>query len=291
MENTDNAAPEGTTAPENDDSILGAVTTEKSSTQTQTATEDSKWNSELPENWLQSIPEEQRGGLEKFKDVTTLAKSYKNLESMLGKKGVMPINENSTEVEIAEYRKAMGIPENPEGYQIDDVKEKYGEYFDENAAKQFTELAHTLNIPPAAAQKLMEFDAQRTNAALEAQQHSIQQAREETISTLKQEFGNNFDTEIRKTRNFVANVGGEDMLNSDLANNADFIRFANKLANLSSEDKLVTPDGNPQLQSVQDEIDKYMNDHKSAYWDDSNVGHEAAKRRVSELFKLKHRGK
>ena len=68
------------------------------------------------EGWKEKLlPEELRN--DKFYDspfnanVNELLKTAGNQAKMLGKKGIIPINEKSSDFEIQEYRKAMGIPE------------------------------------------------------------------------------------------------------------------------------------------------------------------------------------
>ena len=83
----------------------------------QTDTTESYINSDLTykEGWKESLlPEELRG--EKFydspfnKDVKELLKTAGNQAKALGKKGIVPINENSSEFEVSEWRKAHDVP-------------------------------------------------------------------------------------------------------------------------------------------------------------------------------------
>ena len=75
----------------------------------------------LQEGWRNALlPEELRGDkfFECFNDVQGLMKTAGNQAKMIGKKGVIPINENSTEGEIEEYRRSMGIPHAATDYQF-----------------------------------------------------------------------------------------------------------------------------------------------------------------------------
>jgi hypothetical protein len=75
------------------------------------------------EGWKEAfIPEDQRGNkfYNIFSDVQGFLKSAGNQATMIGKyastKGILPINEKSTPMEIQAYREAMGIPNDSTGY-------------------------------------------------------------------------------------------------------------------------------------------------------------------------------
>ncbi len=53
-----------------------------------------------------------------FDDIQGMLKTTGSQSKMVGKKGVIPINENSTEGEIEEYRRSMGIPHAATDYQF-----------------------------------------------------------------------------------------------------------------------------------------------------------------------------
>ena len=56
------------------------------------------------------------------KDIPTILKTVGNQAKMMGKKGVVPISEKSSEMEIAEFRKAMGVPDQYNYAKPEDIK-------------------------------------------------------------------------------------------------------------------------------------------------------------------------
>jgi len=101
-----------------------ATTTESSSTETTEAFINS--DGTYKDGWKDVLlPEELR--TEKFYDspfnanVKELLKTAGNQAKMLGKKGVVPINDKSTEFEVKEYRRAMNVPDKYE-YQKPDIE-------------------------------------------------------------------------------------------------------------------------------------------------------------------------
>src|SRR4030042_473209 len=94
------------------------VTTPASTTATGTTPTESFINPDgtYKEGWKEALlPEELR--TEKFYDspfnsnVKELLKTAGNQAKMLGKKGIVPLNDKSTDFEIQQYRQAMGVPE------------------------------------------------------------------------------------------------------------------------------------------------------------------------------------
>src|SRR5262245_60684982 len=63
-------------------------------------------------------------GLLKFEkaDLPTFAKSYLELDKLRNERtGIKPLAADSTPEDVAAYRKAMGIPEKPDGYEFGEL--------------------------------------------------------------------------------------------------------------------------------------------------------------------------
>jgi hypothetical protein len=96
-------------------------------------------------DWKGSIPQEVRfnaeGGdrLERFKDVSGLAKSYFELESSQGGR-VKMLDENSTPEEKSAFYQKMGTPAEAGGYTRPEILE--GETFNEDFFNRMTAVAH-----------------------------------------------------------------------------------------------------------------------------------------------------
>ena len=103
---------------------LGATVTEPSSTTSETYINP---DGTYKEGWKEALlPEDMRN--EKFydspfnSDVRELLKTAGNQARMLGKKGVIPLNENSTEFEIQAWRRAHGVPDKYDYQKPDDLQ-------------------------------------------------------------------------------------------------------------------------------------------------------------------------
>jgi hypothetical protein len=123
---SDEATATTQTAPATTGTTAQAATETPQTTTTTPAMDVTKYiNSDgtFKEGWKEAfIPEDQRGNkfYNIFSDVQGFLKSAGNQATMIGKyastKGVLPINEKSTPMEIQAYREAMGIPSDSTGY-------------------------------------------------------------------------------------------------------------------------------------------------------------------------------
>lgn len=102
----------------------------------------------LPHAWMQGMTTEQKAdeklieAVSKFeKGIPDLVKSYSELETKLSQSVVFP-NEQATEEEKVQYRKAIGVPETKEDYKLEKGKLPGDLEYDEDMEKAFREIAH-----------------------------------------------------------------------------------------------------------------------------------------------------
>ena len=122
----------------------------------------------------------------KFTNVNDLVKEHVNLQSLLGRKGVIVPNSDDSPDIWNKYRSEMGIPDSHEGYEIppdqsNDVFQKLAEAsFDANlTADQYTKVTNALSAWQDSADESMSKDAE-----------SIM---EENLSSLRKEWGRSFE--------------------------------------------------------------------------------------------------
>jgi hypothetical protein len=114
--------------------------------------------------------------LARYQYVDALGKGYVDLEKKLGERpGLTPLGENPSAEEVAAYRKGLGIPESPAGYELPELA------FPELATPKpeqleaFKSLAHELHLTPAQFSGLLDWYQQDVSA----QWATLQQAREQ----------------------------------------------------------------------------------------------------------------
>ncbi|HWL54283.1 MAG TPA: hypothetical protein VNQ90_17720 [Chthoniobacteraceae bacterium] len=198
------------------------------------------------DGWLDRLPEslaEARPSLEKFRSFEDLAKSYTSLQTVMGKKAdaVFLPNEKSTPEEVAAFRKAAGVPEAPDGYQLKPEQLPEGLTWDDELGKGFAEIAHKHNIPAVAMKEL----AARYVASEEAKLGAYAQSAEAELATGKQalqkEFGASFQANIQLATRMAGTVGLDPA--SPGLRDPNVVRALVNMAKMVSEDKIAAISG------------------------------------------------
>jgi len=142
-------------------------------------------------------------------DMEALAKSYQGLEQLLGKKAnaIVPPSEKSTPEEVAAYRKAIGLPDSPEGYKLKPEQLPEGVTWDEGVAKRAAELAHKHNVPASAMQEFMKFDMERAAMMQQAAAGMIDAQLEAGREELQRVYGDKFNEKIELARRAAVTAG------------------------------------------------------------------------------------
>lgn len=98
--------------------------------------------------------------LDKYDDLPTLLRSFHHAQTLVGKKGLMPLEENAPEEARKEFdsrlREVLKVPKDVEGYGFkkpDNFDEKL---WDNDYASQVAGILHKHAVSPAAAKELLE---------------------------------------------------------------------------------------------------------------------------------------
>jgi hypothetical protein len=179
---------------------------------------------------------------DKGPNVEALAKSYDVAQRALGRKAqaVVPPTEKSTPEEVAEYRKALGVPESPEGYQLKPEQLPEGVTWDENVAKRAAELAHKHNVPAAAMQEFMKFDMERAALMNQAAAGMIEQQLEAGRAELQRVYGDKMPEKIELARRAAVTAGVDPSSQGFV--DPQVVKAIVNLAEKLSDDKLVAGD-------------------------------------------------
>lgn len=173
-------------------------------------------------------------------DDESLHKSYRSMETLLGKKAqaVVPINDKSTPEDIAAWRKATGVPQEPDGYKIKPETLPEGIVYDEAGMKRFAEFAHKHNIPESTAKELVAYHMQQQVAFQQATEQVLTKERAEAKEELKRTWGTAYDAKIDTAKRAVLTVGGDP--NSFGFGDPTVIKAFVALAEKLSDDQLVS---------------------------------------------------
>ena len=103
---------------------------------------------------------------------------------------------------MAEFRKATGVPERIEDYQIKPDQLPEGINWDDNFAKTFLEIAHKNNIPPRVMKEMaaahVQLEQLRGQASLQVAQQEADRRFAEGTAALQQAWGRDMDFNRRK---------------------------------------------------------------------------------------------
>jgi len=180
-------------------------------------------------------------------DYQALAKSYRGMQEILGRKSqsVLVPNEKSKPEEVAEFRKALGVPENPDDY-LKTLKPEAlpeGVQFDEALAKRAAELAHKHNIPPAALKELAALQIGQVQAMAQASEQMVMQQLEADRKQLKDEFGEKYSEKLDIAKRVA--VTAQVPLETRGFTDPNMIKLALWAADQIAEDKLVSANSSP----------------------------------------------
>jgi hypothetical protein len=188
--------------------------------------------------------------LGKYRTLPDALKALTNAERLVGKKmdGLIKIpgalKDGATDAEKADhatsmeaYRKAIGIPDKPEGYTLKPEKLPEGMEWNEEFGKTFAGIAHKHNVTPDAMKELVEAYTGMEQSRGVAQQQVFQQELEKGKATLQDAWKGDFETNL-KVATRVAKTLGLDPNSPGLSDPNVVIALKN-MAGMVSEDKLI----------------------------------------------------
>ena len=232
----DSAAVPASTAPANTNTTTEGTLLSGAPTSTTTAPTAPSQPVEKPD-WLEA-----KFWTDKGPNVEALAKSYDVAQRALGRKAqaVVPPNEKSTPEEVAEYRKALGVPDAPEGYNLKPEQLPEGVTWDENVAKRAAELAHKHNVPAAAMQEFMKFDMERAALMNQAAANMIEEQLQQGRAELERVWGDKMPEKIELARRAAVTAGVDPSSQGFV--DPQVVKAIVSLAEKLSDDKLVGGD-------------------------------------------------
>lgn len=231
------------------------------------------WKSQLATDFANSPT------MQKFPDTkegfNEAVKSHLSLERLLGHEKV-PLPKGKDDVEgWSMFKKAMGVPEKPEGYQLEDAKlpdHLKGMTFDKN---KFAEVVHKTNATPEQAKELWNAYVQMNQ---EVYQKAVSQHKEKMTAVINQmrgEWGDAYQSKVELGQmvinKFSDSKEQNDYLNATLSADPQGIKFLAKIGEQFQENKI----GDFKYQShsktpeeAQKEIDLIRQDPKHPYNND-----------------------
>ena len=277
------------------------VETTKTPTETkqETTTQHISATTEQPKvatSWKETISEEFRNdpNIAKFTEIDALAKSYINATRMIGTDKVAVPNQNSTEDHWNEVYDKLGRPESAEKYKLEAKSEVVP--IEETAVKQFAENAHKLGLNNKQAQGILEFYKNSMEQTAKQTQIDAETAQAQAQQVLRQEWGKSYDANIQKAASLAkANMKAEvlDLPMKDgsrLGDNPDIIKGFAKIADMLSEDKIISTESENvnQGRNYDSEISQIINEKTGPYWNSTHPDHAKVVQQVLTLREMQN---
>ena len=209
---------------------------------------DDKGN--FKQDWTKSLPDDLKqaeGVLSKYPNPVEALRGLANAQKLIGQKSTLKAPAPDAKPEEVEkfnsqLRDVLGIPQKAEDYKLT-TPEKLPEglTWDEAKAGDFAKLAHSLNIPPAAADKIAAWQMQQMAGMVDAGKAKLDAWVQSQTAELKKDWGADFDANLGKAAK-AAQIAGFDLNDGELANNAKFIKAMLTVSNLIKPDALVGAD-------------------------------------------------
>lgn len=235
-----------------------------------------------PEDWRQKLAGDDEKALkrfERYKSPQALAQAFRSLEAKMSSgdiKATLPAD--ATEEQVAEYRKANGIPDKAEGY-LDNLPNGLviGDE-DKELALSYLERVHGKNASPEIAHEALNwyYEVQEQQIAERAEQDKAY--RTEAEDELRAEWGSEYRANINSIKAFLdsAPEGLSDLLSgarlsdgTPLAVNPQAMRWLLGMASEANPAGFVAPsNGASQIDSVNSEIaniEKMMREDRKSY--------------------------
>lgn len=238
--------------------------------------------------------------LERYESRSEMIKAGIEAQNKLGSvKAKAEPGPDSTEGEWIDYRKAHGVPETSDKYNI---KLESGTVLaDEDAyvVEHFKKVAHELNLPEAKFNKMVNEQLklkdlaieQRAQADVDAEHHALAELSKDTV------WGSETKRNLTMINAFLdtAPPGVKEAVHgarladgTPMASSPGILRFLNSISRKLNPMGTVTPQaGQSQLDTITNEIaaiEKLMGDRKSEYWKGAKA--EGMQKRFRELTEM-----
>lgn len=247
------------------------------------------WQNELPAEF-----DELKPTFANFKDFKTLGKSLKDsmtaarakTEGMIRLpvepgKDAKPEDVEKYQADLAAYRKAVGIPDGPDGYKVA-LPEKLpeGVTVRDEHLKEFSALAHKIGLTPAQAQALSDFQLSLTARGHQEFSAGMEKFNADQQAALREAFGDKLEERVMAAKRvgmtFANNPDGPQTP-------AEMVQFMARIADAISEDKLaganvVTSHLSPEVQAKE-----LM--RQPEYTDMAHPRHKETVARVNDLMR------
>lgn len=226
---------------------------------------------------------------ERFNSPSDLTAALLETQKELGTR-IKPLAKDASAEDVAKYRKAIGVPESPEGYGLTKTApEGVPEALFKGAAVQerlkgFEAAMHEANVPQAHVNAVIGQYWKMEAQAIEQQSAADEKAAKDAEAALRAKWGEDYDTEFALSQRVMKQNGGTELMNLELrdgrllGSDARFIEYNAKIGRLGAEGALQTSlEGTKEGGDMNKEIDRLTAEISKAH----DLGDSAAVNRLT----------
>lgn len=171
------------------------------------------------------------------------------------------------EAAMKEWRKSEGVPDDPTGYVLPETIKELVTDDDKPMLENFTEFAHSKNLPQSAIEPAIEWYFQQQDAAATQQAEADKEAAETAISELRSEYGAEYKSSMQLAKRFMESTPeiGDEWREARLPNGQrlgdipGFVRFAVEQGRaMFGDSAFATPDAEAAHSNRLAEIEQIM---------------------------------
>ena len=251
-------------------------------------------NQETPQDldtpsWMNGFNDELRQNktLRNYKSAEEVAKALIATKKFVGEKGIKIPDENTAPEEVSQFYSKLGWPSDVSEYKIDRSKELPQEVVSKEDITPYLQKFHELHLTQEQVQGVMSVYDDSIKSAIESEPELKQNAINNTISTLREEWGNNYEENVRladMARNQLDPKG--EIPNEYLEAMPGALKLLHRASKLISGDtKIGTPSNNTDG-GIDQQIASILNNKN--YWNKGNPESAILKERMKMLQQKKH---
>jgi len=248
-------------------------------------------------DWRSGLPEDLKGdpGLGTIESIEGLAKSYVNLQKMIGHDKVIVPGEHATDEDWNKIFSKLGRPEEADKYEL-----QAPETADKDFVKGFKQAAHKAGLLPKQVNELYTWYSDLTSTQMKSISEKIDGERKQQFDSLKNGLGQRYDQFISTAQTAVQEVekkqGFESlrkwMDSNDLSGDPMMIKLMNFVGQKYMEDTIRSSGRAPGYEHLStEEIEGKIKDFYkpgSPVLDKRHPKHEQAKQELASLFNMKN---
>lgn len=259
-------------------------------------------------SWLDSLPEEARTdpNITKFKTSEDFYAGYKNQVEMIGKKGIIVPDANSTPEDKEKFLNALGRPSTQDGYKLETPQGLHESIkVTPESTAAFNAMAHKHGLTNEQANGLNQHLMQIVNQATVDMEKRDNDAVQVAETALRQKWGADYDRNKSLVSDGIMKVGGQEAIDAmggenGLGNNPVVLDTLAKILSQLGEDAISNiafkgtsegnAEGNETAEQAQVKV-KAMNEDKSnewnkSLWDEKDPKHKEAVAERNRLYKI-----